>query len=63
MNRKKSAALICAVAVFFGAFALLCGCADSQNTPRRGRSVPGGTMDGDFDDSVITYEVGASYTF
>ena len=59
MNRKKSAALMCAVAVFFGAFALLCGCADSQNTPGRGRSVPGGTID----DSVITYEVGASYTF
>lgn len=63
MNRKKSAALMCAVAVVFGAFALLSGCADSQNTPGRGRSVPGGTMDGDFDDSVITYEVGASYTF
>ena len=54
---------MCAVAVFFGAFALLCGCADSQNTPGRGRSVPGGTVDDDFDDCVITYEVGASYTF
>lgn len=63
MNRKKSAALMCAVAVVFGAFALLCGCADSQDTPRRGRSVPGGTMDDYFDDSVITYEVGASYMF
>lgn len=54
---------MCAVAVVFGAFALLCGCADSQDTPRRGRSVPGGTMDDYFDDSVITYEVGATYTF
>ena len=64
MNRKKSAALMCAVAVFFGAFALLSGCADSQDTPGRGRSVPGGgTVDDYFDDSVITYEVGASYTF
>ena len=54
---------MCAVAVIFGAFALLCGCADSQNTPGRGRSVPGGTVDDDFDDSVITYEVGASHTF
>lgn len=63
MNRKKSAALMCAVAVVFGAFALLSGCADSQNTPGRGRSVPGGTVDDYFDDSVITYEVGASYTF
>lgn len=63
MNRKKSAALMCAVAVFFGAFALLSGCADSHDTPRRGRSVLGDTMDDYFDDSVITYEVGASYTF
>ncbi len=63
MNRKKSAALMCAVAVIFGALALLCGCADSQKAPGRGRSVPGGTVDDDFDDSVITYEVGASYTF
>ena len=54
---------MCAVAVFFGAFALLSGCADSQGTPKRGRSVPGGTVDDYFDDSVITYEVGASYTF
>ena len=63
MNRKKSAALICAVAVFFGAFALLCGCADSQNTPGRGRSAPGGTAAHYLDDPPLTYEVGASYTF
>ena len=53
---------MCTAAVVFGAFALFCGCADLQDTPGRGRYTPGGTVDDDFDDSVITREIGASYT-